>query len=184
MEDLSGHLLDIVENAVRVGAKCVWVELEQDPDADRIRLCIRDDGPGIALEGDPADPFVTTKREKAVGLGLSFLRQAALEAGGRFEIKTEPGKGTAVEAVFRASHPDCKPLGDLIGTLRALFAVFPEISFHVTLSLGGRRMEVDTEELRARLNGQPFRFLIWLQAVDDRLRELAGFLERATQSQE
>jgi hypothetical protein len=34
-----------------------------------------------------------------------------------------------VEAVFKTSHPDCKPLGDVRGTVELLRITHPEIVF-------------------------------------------------------
>ena len=73
------------------------------------------------------DPFFTTRTTRKVGLGLSLLAQAARQAGGSLELDSEPGRGTTVKAVFRLSHPDLKPLGDIAETLRTIVIGRPEI---------------------------------------------------------
>jgi hypothetical protein len=60
-------------------------------------------------------------------LGLPLLAQAARDTGGRLELESEPGQGTRVRAVFQASHPDRKPLGDIAETLRTILAGRPEL---------------------------------------------------------
>ena len=47
MEDLSLHILDIAENAVRAGGKKMMIELLEDKSGDRLTLSIEDDGKGM-----------------------------------------------------------------------------------------------------------------------------------------
>ncbi len=47
MEDLSLHILDIVENSVEAGANRVDILLEEDVTGDRLLLEIRDNGKGM-----------------------------------------------------------------------------------------------------------------------------------------
>lgn len=131
MEDLSLHILDVVQNAVRAGARTIRIRLREDRRSDRLTLSIRDDGRGMDAETArrATDPFFTTKGGKRVGLGLPFLAQAAEETGGRLSVRSAEGRGTAVRAVFRPSHPDMKPQGDVVETLAALVTAHPEIRF-------------------------------------------------------
>ena len=130
MEDLSLHILDVVENSLRAGAKRVEVRLVQRDDG-RLVLTIRDDGRGMdAAERERAlSPFYTSKGDKRFGLGLPLLGQAAQATGGALTLESAPGQGTTVTAVFNADHIDMKPLGDLGRTLRVLQATHPEVEF-------------------------------------------------------
>ncbi len=131
MEDLSLHLLDIVENSLRAHARSVTITVTEDEPADMVTLEVRDDGDGMPAEilAQAADPFYTTKEGKRVGLGLSLLAQAAAEAEGSLCLESEPGRGTCVRATFRRSHIDRKPLGDIAQTLRCLTATRPDVDF-------------------------------------------------------
>jgi len=131
MEDVSLHILDIVENALRAGAKHIVIRLAQRKQADRLVLEVIDDGKGMDEETKrrSLDPFFTTKQGKRVGLGLPFLAQAAEEAGGSLEIESAPGQGTRVIATFGLSHIDRRPLGDIKQTLYCLEATHPEVCF-------------------------------------------------------
>ena len=62
MEDLSLHILDIAENAIRAGAKKIMIELLEDHSNDRFTLSIEDDGKGMDKEAVnmAMDPFFTT----------------------------------------------------------------------------------------------------------------------------
>jgi signal transduction histidine kinase len=131
MEDISLHILDIAENALRAGAKNVFIRLAQSRSDDRLVLEVTDDGEGMNDEARKrsVDPFYTTKRGKRVGLGLPFLAQAAEEAGGELEVQSAPGKGTKVIATLGLSHIDRKPLGNIEETLQCLRATHPEVCF-------------------------------------------------------
>ena len=95
MEDLSLHILDVVENSIRAGASEVNVRLTENRAADLLILEIGDDGEGMdeATAKRCVDPFYTTKSGKKVGLGLPFRSQSAEEAGGELVVKTAKGKG-------------------------------------------------------------------------------------------
>ena len=138
MLDLSLHVLDIVENAVRARAETVRIRLVEDRGEDLLTLTIEDDGEGM----DPlslkraADPFFTTQSRKRTGLGLSLLAQSAKEAEGKLTLKSRKGVGTQITATFRLSHIDRRPLGDMETTLECLRAAHPDIRFHYEHSTG------------------------------------------------
>jgi len=131
MEDLSLHILDIVENSLRAKAKNVEIRLVHDERTDTLVLEIVDDGEGLdegALE-HVTDPFYTTKQGKRTGLGLAFLAQAAEEAEGNLRVESQKGHGTRVIASFQMGHVDRKPLGNLDETLKCLKATHPDVNF-------------------------------------------------------
>ena len=131
MEDLSLHVMDVVENSITGGATAVLVRVDRNSEAGLLTITIRDDGTGMtATESRHAiDPFYTTKQGKRIGLGLPLLRQAAAEAGGAMDVTSTPGDGTVVRAEFRLDHPDRKPLGDMEGTIDLLRRYHPEVAF-------------------------------------------------------
>jgi len=131
MEDLSLHILDIAENSISASAKRIEIRINEDQAQDLLTIEIKDNGKGMdeqALQ-KVLDPFFTTRKTRKVGLGLSLLAQAARQSDGRIEINSGPGKGTTVKAVFRFSHPDRKPVGDIPETIRTLVAGHAGIDF-------------------------------------------------------
>jgi signal transduction histidine kinase len=124
MEDLSLHILDIVQNSLAASASEVKIVILEDTIGDRLEVEIEDDGHGMDenTRKKALDPFFTTRSTRRVGLGLPLLAQAARESGGSFDLSSTPGRGTSVRAVFQLSHPDRKPLGDLAGTLGVVLA--------------------------------------------------------------
>ena len=150
MEDLSLHILDLVENSVRSEAKLIEISLVEDQAHDLIRLEIRDDGKGMEVENcaRAADPFFTTKAGRRIGLGLALLAQAAKEAEGDFHVSSLPDAGTTVTATFRWSHPDRKPLGDIPATLETLVAAYRGVDFVYEQRVGAEITRFDTREVR------------------------------------
>ena len=129
MEDLSLHLLDIMENSIAASASRIELTIAEDTLGDLLSLEIRDNGKGMDAEAQSRalDPFYTTRTTRRVGLGLPLLAQAARQSGGTFELISEPGRGTTVKAAFQLSHPDMKPMGDIAETLRTILVSRPEL---------------------------------------------------------
>jgi K+-sensing histidine kinase KdpD len=152
MEDLSLHVLDIVENSLRAGAKRVDIILTEDTVEDVLTLEITDDGKGMTPEAcaRAADPFFTTKPGRRTGLGLALLAQAATVAGGGLHVSSSPDGGTTVTATLRWGHPDRKPVGDMGATLQALVAANPGVDFIYEHTSGAEVTRFDTREI-----GQP-----------------------------
>lgn len=142
MEDLSLHVMDLIDNCIAAQASEVELEVCEDEREDELSITLRDNGRGMddqTLERAD-DPFFTTKAGRTTGLGIALFAQAAREAGGSLQIASRAGEGTEIRARFRRSHPDLKPLGDFQRTMRALRVAHPEITFsyrHRIRKVGG-----------------------------------------------
>ena len=157
MLELSLHILDIAENAVRAKARRVFISMTEDQANDRLTLELRDDGAGMTPEElkRVLDPFYTTKKVRRVGLGLPMLAQAAENAGGSFTIESQPGKGTVVTVAFQLTHVDRQPLGNLAGTLVTLITGNPDIHFVYRHRCNGRTYTLDTDEIKKEIDDVP-----------------------------
>jgi len=157
MEDLSLHILDIVENSVRAEASRVIISIRISTPEHSLEVEIVDDGRG--MDEDQArtcqDPFFTTKANKKIGLGISLFKQSALEAGGSFSLTSSPGKGTRVSATFQLDHIDRRPLGEIGKTLYLLIASFPRVDFVFSYSKDGTSFELSTREIKDDLGDIP-----------------------------
>ena len=152
MEDLSLHILDIAENSISAAAKRIEIRIDEDKVKDLLTVEIKDDGRGMDEQTlqKVLDPFFTTRTTRKVGLGLSLLAQATRESDGKIELSSGPGKGTTVKAVFRLSHPDCKPIGDVHETIRALVAGYPDTDFLYEHKKNGSIYRFDTRETQKK----------------------------------
>jgi len=155
MRDLSLHILDIVENATQAGATLIEIHVSEDINKDLLKITIKDNGRGMdaVMAKRVKDPFMTTRTTRRVGMGIPLLEQAAKETGGNLLIISEPGKGTEVVATFQESHIDRRPVGDMGATLITLIMGNPDLDFMYYSNLDGEEIEVDTQSIRAELNG-------------------------------
>lgn len=149
MEDLSLHMLDVMENSLEAQASRIDVRIEEDPQADRLTLEIRDDGKGMDARTlqRALDPFFTTRTTRDVGLGLSMLAESARATGGNMRVDSKPGKGTRVTATFRPGHIDMKPLGDIPQTIVTLLIGHPDVTLRYEHAVGGDSFVFDTRDL-------------------------------------
>jgi anti-sigma regulatory factor (Ser/Thr protein kinase) len=149
MEDLSLHILDIIENSIDAGARNIEIQIREDSKQDLLSIEIADDGKGMdeATLKKALDPFFTTKTVRKVGLGLSLFRESAREANGDLEIQSKVGQGTRLRATFQRSHIDRRPLGDMRKTVMTLIIGHPETRFKYVHEQDGRKFELDTKKL-------------------------------------
>jgi hypothetical protein len=140
MEDLSLHILDIVENAVAAGATRVLIAVNENAGRDLLSFRVTDNGRGMSREEKERalDPFFTTKR-KRTGLGLPLLAQAAEVCGGMVVLESVPQKGTRITARFRFRHIDRPPLTKMAETMMMLFFGHAEVEFHYRHTRNGLR---------------------------------------------
>ena len=152
MEDLSLHILDVAENSISSSAKRIEIRINEDPDNDVLTIEIKDDGKGMdqQMREKVFDPFFTTRTTRRVGLGLPMLAQATRETEGKIELDSSPGQGTTVKATFGYSHPDRKPMGDILETIRTLIVSHPEIDFLYEHKKNGSVYRFDTRENDAK----------------------------------
>ena len=151
MRELSLHILDIAENGITAGADCIQIEVNEKRAEDLLTIVIDDNGHGMPAEKfqNPTDPFITSRKTRRVGLGLSLLAAAAERCEGRMIIETEPGRGTRVEATFRYGHIDRSPIGDMAATITTLIMGNPQIDVVYTHLIDNKDFVLDTRELKA-----------------------------------
>ncbi len=109
MEELSLHLLDLIQNSVKAGAIPISIIISEK--ANWLTIILEDDGCGMSEEflQKVDSPFTTTRTTRKVGLGIPLFKQAALMAGGDFSITSKPGVGTRLKATFELDNIDREP---------------------------------------------------------------------------
>jgi hypothetical protein len=157
MEDISLHVLDIAENSINAGATLVQIRIDENRDEDLFSVTIEDNGRGIPKEhlADVLNPFYSTRTTRKIGLGLSLLAQSARETGGDISIRSLENKGTVVDAYFRPSHIDMRPLGDIAETMIVLITGNPRTDFLFAYRKGGQEYAFDTRQIKAELDEVP-----------------------------
>ncbi len=182
MREISLHLLDIAENSVAAQSHRVCIEVHENLQSDLLTASVTDDGRGMNEETakQVLDPFYTTRTTRKVGLGIPLLKLAAEMAEGGLSLVTESGKGTKVEAVFRHSHIDRMPLGDLAVTFLTLLVSYPHIHWVFIYQITDRdgqnsNFNFDDVELKAALGDMSM-------TEPDILRFVRGIFEEGIQS--
>ena len=171
MRELSLHILDLAENSTRAGASMVEIDIEESASEDRLIIRIRDNGRGFEVDAKSGDPYYTSKDGKRFGLGIPFFRQVAENCEGALKVESSPGKGTTVEAVFRLSHIDLMPMGDLGSTILALVGGSPEADFVLRHRRDSEMFVFDTRRLREELDGLPLNVPQVLQYIKENVNE-------------
>jgi two-component system NtrC family sensor kinase len=100
------NLLTNARDAVK-GDGEISIETSATPEAPgRVRLVVRDTGPGIHPEVLPRifDPFFTTKAE-GTGLGLSISYGIVRDHRGTVDVQSRPGEGTTFVLTFQSAKP-------------------------------------------------------------------------------
>lgn len=172
MRELSMHILDMLENALEAGATEVDLTIDEDLQADRLTIVVRDNGRGMEAEAcrRALDPFFTTRTTRHVGLGLPLLAAAARRCDGDLTLESVPGGGTTVSTTFRHSHLDRAPLGNMTDTLLAFLlgsstmqrpgSSVPAVETNLRYRhrANGKAFELDTAAIRAELGGIPLSY--------------------------
>ena len=147
MRDISLHILDIAENSVKAGAKNIEIIIVEDKINDLLTVEITDDGEGMetSMAEKAADPFVTSRTTRKIGMGHPLLKASAEQAEGAFTVDSVLGKGTKVKATFKLSHIDRKPLGNMTDTIIALVMFNSEVNIKYVQRCNNKEFLLDTK---------------------------------------
>jgi signal transduction histidine kinase len=109
---LAQVLSNLIGNAIKFTPAGGAVSLEVETLPDAVRVTVSDTGPGIAPELVPSlfDRFTqgsSTQSGSGWGLGLMIVREIVEAHGGRVDVRTEIGRGSAF--AFRLPRPPAVP---------------------------------------------------------------------------
>ena len=179
MEELSLHLLDLIQNSVKAGASLIEIIITEK--AGLLTLELNDNGCGMSEEflQRVESPFTTTRTTRKVGLGIPLFKQAALMAGGDFGIISRQGEGTRIKASFEINNIDRAPMGDLAGTILGQVLSTPVTpDYRLLYAVEDASFEFDTREIRRQLEGIPLDapdVIAWMKDyLEEGIRELNG----------
>jgi hypothetical protein len=113
MQDLSLHILDLIQNSIAAGASLIKLTIYEDKEKNWLTIDIEDNGKGMDKMAmrRAADPFYTTRSTRKVGLGLPLFVAMAQRCGGDVVLKSTKGKGTSIKSGFQLNHIDISLIG-------------------------------------------------------------------------
>ena len=158
MKDISAHVMDITQNSITADASQILIDIVCDDIKDELTVSIADNGKGMSPEmlASVTSPFTTTRTTRKVGLGIPLFKEGCEKTGGRFSISSELGVGTTLTAIYKKSHIDRPPMGDMAGVLATLVLCNEDICFKIKASYQEREIAFDTAEVKNTLEGIPF----------------------------
>ena len=100
---------NLLRNAYEASLPDKTIYLDADASETELIVCIKDTGCGISAEHLPTifDPFVTHKKD-GTGLGLAICKHVIEAHGGKIDVQTTPGEGTAFTVTIPLSAPSCE----------------------------------------------------------------------------
>lgn len=178
MNDLSLHLIDIIQNSISAGATLITLRVAEDNAADTLTLTVEDNGRGMTAQQVEklSDPFFTTRTTRRVGMGIPLFRQSAEQAGGELTVESTVGKGTVVRASFQNSHIDRPPLGNVANSFILMVSANPELDFIFEYTYDGRVYVFDTREVKEALDGislaEPAVIRMLTEMIEENVKDL------------
>lgn len=179
MQDISLHLLDIIENSAQAGAQIITISIDINKIANSLTLQVDDDGKGMDAETlqNAQQPFFTTKieRKKKIGLGIPLFKQNAEQCEGSFEMTSKPGRGTTLKAVFKLNHVDRMPLGNIADTISTSILGHSEVDYEINYSFtdetGTKDFHFDTRMIRKEIGDIPLSYPDIITFINGSLQE-------------
>jgi hypothetical protein len=174
MEELSLHILDIVENSVAAQADRVEIIITVDQVQDKLSVEVIDNGTGMDEETAKRalDPFYTSKTVRRFGFGLPLLSEAARAANGHMSVESKKGEGTKIRAEFQYSHIDRQPLGDIGQTIITLVFGNPEVDFIYVFKKNDQEYRFDTRIVKDRLDHRAINSPAGIRMIREELKEM------------
>ena len=178
MKELSLHILDIVQNSIKAGAKNIEIIIDESTSKNLMTIEINDNGCGMSEEflRKVKDPFVTTRTTRKMGMGISLFEAAAVQCGGGLDIESQLGVGTKVKATFELLSIDRAPIGDMAETMMTIISGAPDREYLYRHTKDGNVFELDTVKIKEILGDVPLdvpEVLTWITGyVKEGLTEL------------
>jgi two-component system, OmpR family, sensor histidine kinase BaeS len=95
-------LSNLLSNALRYTPRGGTVRVGASVEDSKLRVSVRDSGPGIAAEALPHifDRFYKSDESRGAGLGLAIAKSLVVAHGGEIEARSELGQGTEMRFTF------------------------------------------------------------------------------------
>jgi hypothetical protein len=158
MDELSLHILDIVQNSIKADATLVELIINENIDDNEYEITIKDNGKGMneLTLNQACDPFFTTRDTRKVGLGLSMFKMACDLTEGNLTIMSKEQVGTTIHAILKHDHIDRAPLGKIEDTICILVLNENGVDIYYEHYRNSKTFIFDTREVKQMLGDIPF----------------------------
>lgn len=178
MREISLHIMDIIQNSIAAKATFITININENTVEDSFEAAVEDNGTGMSEEmlKHVIDPFITSRKTRKVGLGLSLFDAACKRCDGYLQVFSEEGKGTLVKAFMKRSHIDRAPLGRIEDTIISALLT-PDIDILYNHSVDGRYFSFDSREIKSRVGDDlnKAEILIWLREyIKENIEQIGG----------
>lgn len=173
MNDLSLHIIDIIQNSLSAGALFIRLTIDENIKEDRLTIIIEDNGKGMTKEqvSKLSDPFFTSRTTRRVGMGVPLFKQSANQGGGDLKVESTVGEGTIVTAWFQHSNIDRPPLGDVANAFLLMLSANPNHHFVLKYCYNENEYIFDSVEVKEILGDIPFNDASIIRILTDMIRE-------------
>ena len=173
MNDLSLHIIDIIQNSLSAGATFIGLTVDENLKEDKITIIIEDNGKGMTQEqvSKLTDPFFTSRTTRRVGMGIPLFKQSANQGGGDLMVHSKPGEGTIVTAWFQNSNIDMPPLGDVANAFILMLSANPEHYFVLKYIFNSQEYVFDSKEVKEVLGDIPFNDASIIRVLTEMIRD-------------
>jgi signal transduction histidine kinase len=98
-------LSNLLSNAIRYTPRGGTVRVGASSSDGRVRVFVRDSGPGIAADALPHvfDRFYKSEESRGAGLGLAIAKSLVVAHGGEIEATSVPGQGAEMRVTLPAA---------------------------------------------------------------------------------
>ena len=94
MNNLSMHILDIVQNSISANATKIEIRIRENLKKNLLDILIKDNGEGMDDEflAQVTDPYTTTRTTRKIGMGIPLLKHSAEQSNGYIKVYSEKEK--------------------------------------------------------------------------------------------
>jgi len=168
MQDISLHLLDIIQNSISANSTLINISINADKFNNTLKIIIADNGRGMSEEllNQVRSPFITTRKSRRFGLGIPLFEDSTVFSGGSLTINSQLNLGTIVEAIYKIDHIDRIPLGDIGNTITLLLSSEDNVEISLKLICNEKVFEFDTFKIKRDFNDISFKnieVINWIQ---------------------
>ncbi|MFZ7131454.1 MAG: ATP-binding protein [Eubacteriales bacterium] len=151
MRELSLHIMDILQNSIKAKATLIKVVIKEELEKDVLMIKVIDNGVGIESGRVQVvkNPFHTSRTTRRVGLGLSLFEAAANRCEGNLKIWSKVNIGTIITAVFKHSHIDRAPIGNMSDSIiSVILSMDADTDLVYKHFYNDRLFTIDTRQIR------------------------------------